>query len=132
MGGIHPRSKKPLGDRLGTAAYNTVYGGMKAYTGPTLASCTLAGGDGTNTATAGTTASGGGGSSGRGGGASLIIEFSGAAQLSGDSPLQLKEIKPATLLTGPSSPTTLSICAALALLTPLVNPGSLYRGGKGT
>ena len=35
-------------------------------------------------------------------------------------------------LRGPSSPTTLSICAALALLTPLVNPGSLYRGGKGT
>ena len=33
---------------------------------------------------------------------------------------------------GPSSPTTLSICAALALSTPLVNPGSLYRGGKGT
>ena len=25
-----------------------------------------------------------------------------------------------------------SICAALALLTPRVNPGSLYRGGKGT
>ena len=27
MGGIHPRSKKPVGDRLGTAAFNTVYGG---------------------------------------------------------------------------------------------------------
>lgn len=25
MGGIHPRSKKPVGDRLGTAAFNTVY-----------------------------------------------------------------------------------------------------------
>ena len=34
---------------------------------------------------------------------------------------------------GPSSsPTTLSSCAALALLTLLVNAGSLYRGGKGT
>ena len=33
---------------------------------------------------------------------------------------------------GPSCPATLSICAALALLTPLVNPGPLYRGGKGT
>ena len=32
----------------------------------------------------------------------------------------------------PSSPTTLSICAALALLTPLLNPGSRYRGGGGT
>ena len=31
----------------------------------------------------------------------------------------------------PSSPATLSVCAALALLTPLVNPGSLYRCGKG-
>ena len=30
------------------------------------------------------------------------------------------------------SPTTLSSCAALALLTLLVNAGSLYRGGKGT
>ena len=24
-----------VGDRLGSAAYNTVYGGKKAYTGPT-------------------------------------------------------------------------------------------------
>ena len=39
MGGIHPRSKKPVGDRLGTAAYNTVYGGEGAYTGPTLSGC---------------------------------------------------------------------------------------------
>eukprot|EP00041_Stephanoeca_diplocostata_P010993 m.177446 g.177446 ORF g.177446 m.177446 type:complete len:685 (-) comp18367_c0_seq2:175-2229(-) len=40
-GSIHPRSKKQVGDRLGTAAYNTVYGGTKAYTGPTLAGCTV-------------------------------------------------------------------------------------------
>ena len=40
-GGIHPRSKKPVGDRLGTAAFNTVYGGSKAYAGPTLAGCEL-------------------------------------------------------------------------------------------
>ena len=33
---------------------------------------------------------------------------------------------------GASSPTILSSCAALALLTLLVNAGSLYRGGKGT
>ena len=38
-GGIHPRSKKQVGYRLGTAAYNTVYGGRKAFTGPTLAGC---------------------------------------------------------------------------------------------
>lgn len=40
MGGIHPRWKKPVGDRLGTAAYNTVYGGTAAFTGPTLSGCT--------------------------------------------------------------------------------------------
>jgi hypothetical protein len=44
MGGIHPRSKKPVGDRLGQAAYNLVYGGKKAYTGPTLSGCSLTGG----------------------------------------------------------------------------------------
>ena len=32
----------------------------------------------------------------------------------------------------PAPQPCLYICAALALLTPLVNPGSLYRGGKGT
>eukprot|EP00729_Bicosta_minor_P013526 gene13526-11065_t len=42
MGGIHPRSKKQVGDRLGTAAYNTVYGGKDSYTGPTLAGCSVA------------------------------------------------------------------------------------------
>lgn len=39
MGGIHPRSKKPVGDRLGRAMLNTVYGGTGAFTGPTLSSC---------------------------------------------------------------------------------------------
>lgn len=43
MGGIHPRSKKPVGDRLGTAAYNTVYGGKNAFTGPTLSGCSASG-----------------------------------------------------------------------------------------
>ena len=43
MGGIHPRDKKPLGDRMGTAAFNTVYGGSKAFTGPTLAGCRASG-----------------------------------------------------------------------------------------
>ena len=33
---------------------------------------------------------------------------------------------------GPAIPTTLSSCAALALLTLLVNAGSLYRDGKST
>lgn len=45
MGGIHPRSKKPVGDRLGQAAYNLVYAaGKAAFTGPTLSSCSLADG----------------------------------------------------------------------------------------
>ena len=41
MGGIHPRSKKLVGDRLGTAAFNTVYNGTGAFTGPTISSCSL-------------------------------------------------------------------------------------------
>ena len=41
MGGIHPRDKKPVGDRLGQAAYNLVYGGKGALTGPTLSGCSL-------------------------------------------------------------------------------------------
>ena len=41
MGGIHPRSKKHVGDRLGVAAFNTVYGGTGAFTGPTLEGCTV-------------------------------------------------------------------------------------------
>jgi len=39
--GIHPRSKKQVGDRLGTAAFNTVYGGTGAFTGPTLEGCSV-------------------------------------------------------------------------------------------
>jgi hypothetical protein len=42
MGSIHPRSKKEVGDRLGRAAYNTVYGGSAPFTGPTLSSCSVA------------------------------------------------------------------------------------------
>lgn len=45
MGGIHPRDKKPLGDRLGRAAYNSVYGGTAAATGPTIAGCSVSGND---------------------------------------------------------------------------------------
>lgn len=45
MSGIHPRSKLQVGERLGRAAYNSVpaYGGTGAFTGPTLAGCTVAG-----------------------------------------------------------------------------------------
>jgi hypothetical protein len=41
MGGIHPRCKKQVGDRLGVAAFNTVYGGAGAATGPTLSGCAV-------------------------------------------------------------------------------------------
>ena len=41
MGGIHPRSKQQVGDRLATAYYNTLGGGKAAFTGPTLSGCTL-------------------------------------------------------------------------------------------
>ena len=44
MGGIHPRSKKQVGDRLGRAMVNTVYGGAGAFTGPTISSCSSASG----------------------------------------------------------------------------------------
>lgn len=40
-GAIHPRDKRPVGQRLGRAALNTVYGGAAAFTGPTLAGCSL-------------------------------------------------------------------------------------------
>jgi hypothetical protein len=40
-GGIHPRSKLPVGERLATGAYNLVYGGVGAFTGPTLSGCTV-------------------------------------------------------------------------------------------
>eukprot|EP00040_Diaphanoeca_grandis_P010747 m.55043 g.55043 ORF g.55043 m.55043 type:complete len:828 (+) comp22015_c0_seq1:144-2627(+) len=43
FGSIHPRDKKPVGDRLGQAAYNLVYGGGGALAGPTLSGCSLAG-----------------------------------------------------------------------------------------
>lgn len=43
MGGIHPRSKKPVGQRLARGAFNTVYGGTGSITGPTLASCAVTG-----------------------------------------------------------------------------------------
>ena len=43
MGGIHPRSKIYVGKRLAKAAFNSIasYGGKAAFTGPTLAGCTL-------------------------------------------------------------------------------------------
>ena len=40
MGGIHPRLKKPVGDRLAEAAWNLIYGGEGARSGPTISSCT--------------------------------------------------------------------------------------------
>jgi sialate O-acetylesterase len=43
MGGIHPRSKKPVGERLARGAFNTVYGGTGSITGPTLSSCAVSG-----------------------------------------------------------------------------------------
>lgn len=38
---LHPRNKKQVGDRLGIAAYNLVYEGTEAYTGPTLQGCSV-------------------------------------------------------------------------------------------
>lgn len=43
QGGIHPRSKYPVGVRLGKAAAVTVYGGAGAATGATLSGCSLSG-----------------------------------------------------------------------------------------
>ena len=43
MSGIHPRSKRQVGERLGRAAYAAVYGGTAAGTGPTLAGCRVSG-----------------------------------------------------------------------------------------
>mmetsp|Transcript_25441 Transcript_25441/g.76691 ORF Transcript_25441/g.76691 Transcript_25441/m.76691 type:complete len:695 (-) Transcript_25441:14-2098(-) len=40
-GGIHPRSKRPVGDRLAPGAFNLGYGGAGAATGPTLSGCTV-------------------------------------------------------------------------------------------
>lgn len=42
-GGIHPRDKKPVGDRMGLSAWVTAYGGKGPATGPTLAGCTVTG-----------------------------------------------------------------------------------------
>jgi hypothetical protein len=42
MGGIHPRSKIQVGDRLATAYYNSLAGGKDAFTGPTLSGCSIA------------------------------------------------------------------------------------------
>jgi len=41
-GGIHPRSKRPVGERLAAAAFSVVYGGTGPNTGPTLSSCNVA------------------------------------------------------------------------------------------
>ena len=40
-GGIHPRSKIQVGQRLGTAYHNSIAGGNAAFTGPTLSSCAV-------------------------------------------------------------------------------------------
>jgi hypothetical protein len=41
MGPIHPRDKKPVGDRLAQSAGVTVYGKPGAFTGPTISGCTV-------------------------------------------------------------------------------------------
>ena len=42
-GGIHPRTKRAVGQRLAAGAFNLVYGGKGAQTGPTLSSCVVQG-----------------------------------------------------------------------------------------
>ena len=42
MGPIHPRDKKPVGNRLARAAAAFVYKKAGAYTGPTITGCTVA------------------------------------------------------------------------------------------
>eukprot|EP01060_Flectonema_neradi_P030374 TRINITY_DN4390_c0_g1_i3.p1 TRINITY_DN4390_c0_g1~~TRINITY_DN4390_c0_g1_i3.p1 ORF type:complete len:608 (+),score=103.46 TRINITY_DN4390_c0_g1_i3:60-1883(+) len=44
MGPIHPRDKKPLGDRLAQAAFGAVYGADVPVSGPVISGCTLADG----------------------------------------------------------------------------------------
>ena len=49
MGGIHPRIKPPVGQRL-AVAYMALFGGAAGpFTGPTVAGCTLSSGSGTLT-----------------------------------------------------------------------------------
>jgi hypothetical protein len=43
MGGIHPRDKLPVGQRLARGALVAAYGGTAAATGPTLAGCSVSG-----------------------------------------------------------------------------------------
>lgn len=43
MGPIHPRIKIEVGRRLATAAYNLLFGGEQAFTGPTISGCHLSG-----------------------------------------------------------------------------------------
>eukprot|EP00038_Savillea_parva_P003965 m.132500 g.132500 ORF g.132500 m.132500 type:complete len:378 (+) comp11335_c0_seq2:1686-2819(+) len=43
MGGIHPRFKLEVGRRLAVAAYNLLFGGQAAHTGPTISGCTASG-----------------------------------------------------------------------------------------
>lgn len=42
IGPIHPRDKKPVGDRLAAAAASIAYGLQGPFTGPTLAGCQMA------------------------------------------------------------------------------------------
>lgn len=44
MGPIHPRDKKPVGDRLASAAINIAYGKKGTFTGPTLSGCHMVNG----------------------------------------------------------------------------------------
>jgi hypothetical protein len=39
MGGIHPRSKIQVGERLATAYVNSIAGGKATHTGATLSGC---------------------------------------------------------------------------------------------
>eukprot|EP00038_Savillea_parva_P003966 m.132517 g.132517 ORF g.132517 m.132517 type:complete len:295 (+) comp11335_c0_seq3:1-885(+) len=43
QGGIHPRFKLEVGRRLAVAAYNLLFGGQAAHTGPTISGCTASG-----------------------------------------------------------------------------------------
>ena len=43
-GPIHPRIKKPVGERLAAAAMGVVYGSSGAYAGPTISGCSVAAG----------------------------------------------------------------------------------------